>query len=218
MGVVGHQAVSHERDKNPFYWYRPISKPSVTIRKLVDKDAFMKLPQREQQSLVAWDNVVSMYRKTALIELPFVQTELAEDWVWSYHALLKGWTLLHDSSIIVYHYHHQTYRYLFSLIYTNHYHLYKFFQYKPSLPSVLIPMIRISYHLLKNKELVFREKMYWIIHNASGRLANLFSTIDFLARLKTGGAHSIAKGYHKYCKTIPQGIQKKGNHSKAFES
>jgi hypothetical protein len=76
-------------------------------------------------------------------------------------------------------------------------------------------MIRISYHLLKNKELDLREKMYWIIHNASGRVANLFSTIYFLARLKTGGAHSIAKGYNKYCKIIPQGKQKNGQ---SFES
>lgn len=209
MAVSGHQAVPHEKDKNPLVWYRPYSAPHVTDRLITNKEAFKNLPVKEQQSLISWDNVVSMYRKTALIEQPFVKTEFSEDWVWSYHALLKGWKLLYDSSLVVYHYHHQTYQYSFNSAYTLNYHFYKFFRYKPSIPALVLPMCKATYHLLKNKKLSITEKIYWLMHNVSGRVGNYFSTINFLSRLKTGGEKGIEKGYNKYCKSIPQGKQKK---------
>jgi rhamnosyltransferase len=208
MGVMGHQAVPHEKDKNPLLWYRPYSKPGITEKVIADGQDFDKLPVRKQQSLAGWDNVVAMYRKEALTELPFIKTEFAEDWVWSYYALRKGWKLLHDSSLVVYHYHHRSFRYAFNVAYTLNYHFYKFFKYKPTLPGVLMPLARSTYHLLKNKNLSLKERIYWILHNASGNVANYFSTINFLTRLKTGGEKSIERGYNKYCKTIPQGMQK----------
>lgn len=209
MAVSGHQAVPHEKDKNPFLWYRRYSEPQVTERLVTNYEAFKNLPPDKQQSLVSWDNVVSMYRKSALMQQPFVKTEFAEDWIWSYNALLKGWKLLHDSSLVVYHYHHWSYKYAFNSCYTVNYHFYKFFKYKPKIPPLVTPMIRATYHLLKNKELSLKEKLYWIMHNGSGKLAGYFSAINFLARLKTGGEKAIEKGYKKYCKTIPQGQQKK---------
>jgi rhamnosyltransferase len=209
MGVMGHQAVPHERDKNPFLWYRPFSAPRITEKMITDSQDFKNLTSNQQQSLIAWDNVVAMYRKSALIEQPFVKTEYAEDWIWSYNALLKGWKLLHDSSLIAYHYHHQKYQYVFKSAYTINYHFYKFFKYTPVLPSLVVPAMQATYHLSKNKKLSFKEKIVWIIHNWSGRLAAYFSTLNFLVRLKTGGDSAIKKGYDKYCKMIPQGEQNK---------
>ena len=208
MAVSGHQAVPHEKDKNPFLWYKPYSPPQVTERLVTNMEAFEKLSQNKQQSMVSWDNVVSMYRRSALIEQPFIKTEFTEDWVWSYQALLKGWKLLHDSSLIVYHYHHQSYSYTFNAVYTKNYHFYKFFRYLPSLPPLVMPMIRATWHLLRNKQLSFREKLYWIVHNSSATLAGYFSTSNFLFRLKIGGEKAIEKGYNIYCKVIPQGNQK----------
>lgn len=209
MAVTGHQAVPHEKDKNPFLWYRRYSEPQVTERVVTNYEAFKNLPADKQQSLVSWDNVISMYRKSALMQQPFVKTEFAEDWIWSYNALLEGWKLLHDSSLVVYHYHHRSYKYAFNLCYTVNYHFYKFFKYKPKIPSLVMPVIRGTYHLYKNKKLAVKEKLYWVLHNASGTLASYFSTINFLVRLKTGGEKAIEKGYNKYCKTIPQGQQRK---------
>jgi rhamnosyltransferase len=208
QAVVGHQAIPHEKDKNPFLWYRPYSEPVVTEKVVTNIDEFKSLPTDKQQSLVAWDDVVAMYRKSALMEIPFVKTEFAEDWIWSYNALQRGWKLLHDSSLVVYHYHHQYYNYVFNLVYTANYHFYKFFQFRPALPALVVPMMQATYHLFRNKKLSFREKIYWIFHNWSGRLATFFSTVNFLTRLKTGGEKSIERGYSKYCKTIPQGGQK----------
>ncbi|HEV8082385.1 MAG TPA: glycosyltransferase family 2 protein [Chitinophagaceae bacterium] len=207
--VCGHQAVPHERDKNPVNWYKPYSQPEVTLKCVQDTEIFKKLPSQEQQSIIAWDDVVSMYRTSALVEQPFVKTEFAEDWVWSYQALLKGWKLLYDPSLVVYHYHHQSFRYAFNLTYTYNYHLYKFFKYKPTLPRIVKPIIKASYHLLKNKKLSFKEKLYWISHDGFARLAGYFSTLNFLARQRLAGDGSVERGYDKYCKTVPMGIQKK---------
>lgn len=209
MGVAGHQAIPHEKDKNPMLWYRPYSEPGITEKVVTDNRYFDSLPVREQQALIGWDNVVAMYRKEALTEQPFVETEFAEDWAWSYHAVRRGWKLLHDSSLVVYHYHHRNFRYAFNVAYTGNYHFYKFFKYKPTLPPVIMPVVRTTYHLLKNKNLSFRKKIYWIMHNTSGNVASYFSTINFLTRLKLGGFKSVEAGYRKYCDEVPQGRQKK---------
>ena len=185
--VVGHQAVPHEKDKNPFIWYRPISSPGVTIKLIAGVEAFKKLKVKEQQSLVAWDDVVAMYRKDALLQQPFVQTAFAEDWIWSFNALQKGWKLLRDSSLVVYHYHHHSFQYTFKSCYTINYHFYKFFKYKPAYPVLLLPVIRATYHLMKHQQLSLKEKIYWIGHNVLGKLGFFFSTILFLIRLNIGG-------------------------------
>jgi rhamnosyltransferase len=208
MAVVGHQAVPHEKDKNPFVWYKPYSEPQVTERKLNDGRVFENLSICEQQSIISWDNVVAMYRRSALEEQPFEKTAFAEDWIWSYNALKKGWKLLHDSSLVMYHYHHQSYQYVFNSTYTINYHFYKFFKHQPKLPALLLPIGKATYHLLKNEKLSVREKLYWIFHNWSGRLASYFSTFNFLTRLKMGGKKSIENGFNKYCRQIPQGKQK----------
>ena len=208
MAVVGHQAVPHEKDKDPFLWYSPYDKPEVTIRKVLDVAFFLNLSINEKKSLIAWDNVVSMYRKRVLIEQPFVKTGFAEDWVWSYQALLKGWKLLRDSSFVVYHYHHQSFKYNFNVAFTTNYHFYIFFKFKPHVPALVFPVIRVTYHLLKNKSLSFGQKIYWIINNYAGRLGTWGSVINFIVRLKLGGEKSIDEGFLKYCKEIPQGKQK----------
>ncbi len=208
MAAVGHQAVPHEKDKNPVLWYRPYSKPKAIVRQIQDAAVFKKLPVPEQQSLIAWDNVVALYRKSALIQQPFISTAFAEDWEWSYRALLKGWKLLYDPSLLVYHYHHRNYQYTFNVAYTLNYHFYQYFQYLPSIPSCIMPVIKNSYHLIRNRELSTRGKFYWIRHNAVIICANFFSVINFLTRFKIKGKQGIEAGYGRYCNTIPQGKQK----------
>ena len=205
IAVTGHQAVPHEKNMNPMLWFRPVSTPKITEKVIDRKVAFDRLSPGAQQALISWDNVVAMYRKEALTTQPFIATEFAEDWIWSYNALLNGWKLLHDSSLVVYHYHHQSYGYAFKSRYTISYHFYKYFKYKPALPAVLLPSIRATYHLVKNKKLSWCEKAYWIRHNTSATLANFFSVLNFLTRLKAEGEKGIQKGYNKYCKRVPQG-------------
>lgn len=209
MAVVGHQAVPHERDKNPLLWYQPFSKPSVSVKQITNRKEYDLLSSDEQKSLIAWDDVVAMYRKKALEAQPFVKTAFAEDWIWSYHALLKGWKLLRDPSLIVYHYHHQYYSYAFKLIYTVNYHFYKFFGFKPTLPHLIKPIVQATYNLFRNNQITFNEKLYWIGYNLLAKLGDYFSTANFLVRLKLFGEKSIERGFVKYCSKTPQGKQKK---------
>lgn len=208
MAVVGHQAVRHEKDNNPAEWYRPVSAPCVTEKRVNNQAVFLNMPQQEQQSLVSWDNVVAMYRRSALLELPFEKTAFAEDWIWSYQALQKGWKLLHDSSIVVYHYHHHSFDYSFRTTYTVNYHFYKFFGYVPSAGLPVLQLLRVSFHIAKNKSLRLGEKLYWIKQNFLKITANFLANLNFLIRLKAGGKVAVEKGYNKYCKSIPQGKQK----------
>lgn len=208
MGVVGHQAVPHEKDKNPVLWFKRFSTPETTVKQVKNIAEFEKLPVPSQKKLVAWDNVVAMYRKTALQQLPFAEAEFAEDWIWSEQALRRGWKLIHDPNIISWHYHHRGYKYAFKAAYAMNYHFYQFMGYRPAVPQLLLPMAKATYHIFKNPALGFTEKCYWTFHNYAGLTGTFFSHINFLWRLQTGAEKSLQRGYKKYCKAIPQGAQK----------
>ena len=208
-GVSGHQAVPSEQNKNPLVWFKRYSTPVIETRKISDQSKFELLSKDHLVSLIAWDNVVAMYMRSALVEQPFVETEYAEDCIWSYNALKKGWTLIYDSSLVVYHYHHRNYSYSYKMNYALNYHFYKFFSRIPSLPPIIIPIIKATYHLLKNHKLNFKEKIYWIFHNYSSQMGHYFSNLDFLYRLKIKGNNNLDARYKKVCNSIPQGFQKK---------
>jgi rhamnosyltransferase len=208
MGVVGHQAVPHEKDKNPMLWYKRYSEPQIEIREIKDVEKFKNASQAVQQSLMAWDNVVAMYRKTALLEQPFAETQFAEDWIWSRDALMRGWKLIYDPSLVVYHYHHSGYRYAYKVAYAVNYHFYKYFNFKPRIPDLFTPVAKSIYHLGKNPELKLKEKLYWVSHNFLSKLGTFNSHVNFLVHTYFGGTNSIENRYKKICREIPQGNQK----------
>jgi rhamnosyltransferase len=208
MGVVGHQAVPHEKDKNPMLWYKRFSEPKIEIREIKDVEKFKNTNQAVQQSLMAWDDVVAMYRKTALLEQPFAETQFAEDWIWSRDALMRGWKLIYDPSLVVYHYHHSGYRYAYKVAYAVNYHFYKYFNFKPKVPDLLLPTLKSIYQVGKNPDLKLKEKLYWVSHNFLSNLGTFNSHVNFLIHNYFGGTNSIEKRYKKICREIPQGNQK----------
>ena len=211
MSVVGHQAVPHENDKNPMQWFRRYSEPIATKRKHNSGEDFETLSVNKKKELIAWDNVVAMYRKSALVEQPFAETQFAEDWIWSRAALIRGWTLVHDPLLIVYHYHHQSYQYAYKVAYAVNYHFYKFFGFKPDLPALFNAYPKVVYHLAKHPILNFKEKLYWIGYNFRAQLGTYNSHFNFLWNYFLGGKKAIEKRYHKVCKTVPQGKQNINN-------
>jgi rhamnosyltransferase len=208
MAAGGHQAVPHHKDKNPMLWYKRFSEPKVVIREANDIEQFKRSSQAIQQSLIAWDNVVAMYRRTALIEQPFVAAQFAEDWIWSRDALMRGWRLIYDPSLVVYHYHHSGYHYSYKLAFAINYHFYKFFNFKPAIPYLFIPIVKATYHLTKETRLSVSEKLYWLFRNFSSGLGTFNSHINFWFHKYIGGIKSVEKRYNKVCKIIPQGEQK----------
>jgi rhamnosyltransferase len=207
MAVVGHQAVPHELDKNPMLWYKPISLPSPK-KKFVQEDNWWRTStQKEQKELVAWDNVVSIYKRSALIALPFVQTKFAEDWIWSFTALKKGWKLMYDPSIVAYHYHHLNYRYAYATTIAVNYHLFKHLHFTPDKQSLLIPVLKDVWHLLRNNKITFAKKIYWIAYNIEAKLAQWNANRHFSKKIKNGELSKAEIIYNKVCTSIPMGKQ-----------
>ncbi|MEO7048328.1 MAG: glycosyltransferase family 2 protein, partial [Ferruginibacter sp.] len=94
MGVVGHQAIPWgHADKNPAYWFKRYTQPEPAER-YFPQNTFENLSQNQQFQCSSWDDVVAMYRRSALITTPFIETNFAEDWVWASDALKKGYKLV----------------------------------------------------------------------------------------------------------------------------
>jgi len=207
MAVVGHQAVPHESDKNPMLWFKRFTEPITQFRKLKQHINFETLTDVKKAELIAWDNVVAMYRKSALLALPFTKTGFAEDWIWSRDAIMKGYTLVYDPSLVVYHYHHMDYDYAYRMQLTVNYHMYKHFGFKPAKPEFLYPVIRSGFHLLRHRYLKISEKWYWWNYNIKASLAFYRSTKIFISVLKINGLRGIENMHEQICNEIPQGRQ-----------
>jgi rhamnosyltransferase len=204
QSVTGMQAIPHEVDKNPALWFKRFSKPEVYIAQF-NPELFKGLSGSEQMQYCRWDNVNSMYRKSALIAQPFIETNLSEDIVWAKQALEKGWKILKDPSLVVYHYHHQTFRYNFRVNYSVFYADRVFFGILPSYPTVFMPFLRRVKAICNRKEISIWSKPIWICHNAGIFLAHTSAVFIFRCCLFFGGQKLLNKSFSLFCSAIPQG-------------
>ncbi|MGJ8548653.1 glycosyltransferase family 2 protein [Winogradskyella wichelsiae] len=129
MGVCGQQVVPHEKDKNPHEWFRPQSKGSAKKVEFKTKEAFLALSPKEQRQSCGWDDVVAMYRKQALLDLPFEPLVFGEDMLWAKMALEKGYALVYDTTVRVFHYHFQFPKYTYKRVLISKFFIYKCFNY-----------------------------------------------------------------------------------------
>lgn len=203
-GVYGHQAVAHNPDMNPVQWHRRYSKPKVEVRHF-EPVVFKQLSKKEQFKNATWDNVVAMYRRTDLQEIPFVETSFAEDYMWAHHALLKGKKIVYDPSVLVWHYHYRNFRYAFHVAYTLNYTFYQYFKILPPLPGLILPILRAGYSLYKNTGLKFSQKIKWFAHNISSIAGHFLSHLTFLISYYTGGEKGLKSSYKVFCNEVPQG-------------
>jgi len=205
QAVAGHQATPWgHADKNPAYWFKRYSKPEIGIRHFPN-NSFEKLSLRDQFEQSGWDNVNAMYRKTALTKIPFAETNFSEDWFWAKEALHAGIKLIYDPSIVVHHYHHQTFRYKFNTDYTLNYHLYKEFKQLPVISWSPLRFIRASFTIVKRNEVTLIKKPFWILHNLGIYTASLLSAITFRIAFLLGKEKMLNKSHSIFCKEIPQG-------------
>lgn len=207
MAVVGHQAVPHERDKNPALWFRRYSQPKVIVRKTSTKE-LNSLSPSQQKNIIAWDNVIAMYRRTALLKLPFQKTNFAEDWIWSKDALLSGCTLVYDPSIVAYHYHHISFDYAYKVAFEVNFQMWQNFGFVPDRVNRFAQLLSIFYGLTFNANLNIKEKIYWMVYNLLAKAGEGISTLEFRLRLYLGGKTSLQNRYNQLCAIVPQGQQK----------
>ena len=204
QSVTGMQAIPHDVDKNPALWFKRSSEP-FTETFHFDAGTFSKLTGNKQLSFCRWDNVNSMYRKTALHLIPFVETNLSEDIIWAKQALANGFKIMKDPALVVYHYHHQTFVYNFKVNYSVFYSNKKIFGVLPKYPEIFFPFLRRVKTIMLRKELNTKVKIGWIIHNAGIFCASFFSVLIFRTCAFIGSHKLIDRSIKFFCSAVPQG-------------
>jgi rhamnosyltransferase len=204
-GVCGNQGTPHDKDKNPVYWYKPISAPTVNRYQFKSPEEFEKLSPENKSLACGWDNVNALYRKKVLLEIPFVDTVFAEDLIWAKNALLKGHCIIKDSSIVTWHYHHRSFKYEFKVAITVAYYRYKEFLLIPVYPSVLLKLMQIGNRLLKEKTISMKEKIYWFFHNIGIVAADYKAAFKARQSIKKGGVSQLQLLYKQCSESVPMG-------------
>ena len=205
QGVNGIQGVPMDLDKNPAMWFQRFSKPIPEVFHFPEKE-FAKLTPQQQLQYCRWDDVNAMYRRTAILSVPFRRVDFAEDSLWALDALSNGFKLIRDSSLLVYHYHHHDFRYTFKVVYIINFGLLINFKSVPEIPNIFRPIAVNTYSILKRKHVSVWQKVYWIWHNIARHSAHLLSAIVFRL-LNWMGVSAVEKGLKIFCSTVPQGRQ-----------
>lgn len=203
-GVCGQQVVPHDPDKNPVDWFRPISQPTITKYYFNDVDEFDQLPSSEKKRICSWDNVNAMYRKEALLHVPFRTVAFAEDALWANDALRKGYAIVYTGKARVNHYHFETPDYSFRRLFTLNYHFYKYFGIKPSYNDHEITSVLRNVKLLwLEKTISFKSKWRWLMFNYRQRQAVRRSIRVFNQALQKGD-EALEEKHFEISGTVPQ--------------
>lgn len=209
QAVVGIQGYPHHEDKNPALWFRQIDEPKIESRHYPNGE-FEKLNQTEQFAMSNWDNVNAMYRKSTLLEIPFVKTNFSEDWIWANSALKSGKLIMKDSSLLVWHYHHMNFTYTLRSKFIVYYYFSVFFGQKPLLKIKITPFLRRCYTLFfTRKSLSFRSKIFWTTHNFLYFIGDLLAKFLFYFSVYIGKSKGLELSYKLLLKKTPQGKLKK---------
>ena len=177
MGVCGQQITPHDEDKNPLEWFRPFSEP-VPITIQYKPEEFKKLSPKEQFEKCRWDDVTAMYRKSAMSETPFRQTNFAEDMLWAKDALKKGEKIVYDFNARVYHYHHNSFKFSFRRTYTVQFHTMQYFNYNRKYENFFRCLIIIFYRIYFLSH-VPKRKLYWTFYNLKLITAQYYAILLF---------------------------------------
>jgi rhamnosyltransferase len=206
-GVCGQQIVSHEPDKNPVEWFRPVSPPAKTKYFYEDIDEFHRLSPGAKRNVCGWDNVNAMYRKEALLRVPFRAVSFAEDAMWAKDAIEAGYAIVYNREARVNHYHFETPEYAFRRYFTVCYHFYKIFGLRPSYlnegPGFFLRAIKL---LLKAKSIRWKDKWKWFWYNYRLYFAINRSVRSFSDALRIG-ENELDRLHNEICGAPPQAVK-----------
>ncbi len=184
VAVVGQQVVPHHKDINPHQWYRPVNKPRVAETWFPNQQDYLNLSGEEQDKAIFYDNVNTMYRKSALEEMPFADTMFGEDMVWMKDAVSRGHKIVCDTNASVWHYHYLSYNYTYTSTFTLLYYKYKIFNYTEKINIRFIDYLLVIYRNFK-----YRVQWKWIFHNLQVLQARNKAQKKFLFCHKKGDSY-----------------------------
>ena len=163
QAVGGKQIVPHSPDKHPLQWYRPVGKPNVET---LDLASFSRMTNKEKFFYARLDNVAAMYRSSALNSQPFEDVDFGEDIIWAIKALEKGWKIIIDHNLLVYHYHDYSSRKLKERrLHEKKLALQYGVNTKLPLKKKITELARIFYLVLWKKDFVPNHKIHWLLYN-----------------------------------------------------
>lgn len=195
QGVCGSQGAPHEADKNPVDWYRPVSEACIQKLHFSSSEAFDQLSPQRKTEVCEWDDVNAMYRKSALLRLPFEKCDFGEDMTWCKAALRHGYTLIRDTSALTWHYHFRTYTYEFKVKLTVGYLQYVEFRFVPADESVMLRIKFICAKLIRESAVALHKKVYWFFHNLSILAADMKAVKLLKNAAADGGVAAVKKLY-----------------------
>ncbi len=169
--VCGQQIVEHSPQTNPVEWFRPVSPPQVTRYQFLDAGQFDRLPSGDKASVCGWDNVTAMYRRDALLKMPFQPVTYAEDMVWASEAVRSGCALVYAKAARVYHFHCESpeFTYRRTLIVSSF--RFREFGYIPNVPDSLRNVARAVKLLVRERGLTAGERLGWARYNCLYQIA-----------------------------------------------
>ena len=205
-GVCGQQVVPHEPDKNPLQWFRPYSQPVPRRIQFANPAEFKQLPPAEQVALCGWDDVTAMYRRSALLEIPFRRVNFSEDGIWVKDALSHGCAIVYDYSAKVYHYHHETFRFRFRRTFTIQYQLYRYFDHVRA-PEWLLPRLARHVYWAAQRQYCPEHRARWCAYNVRLDLAEWLAGWCFWFACRCGGKKFANHAHDWLCPRPPQPVK-----------
>lgn len=201
VAVCGQQVVPHEPDKNPVQWFRPYTTPEIVVYS-IKKEVYEAMSPGEKQAICCWDDVTAMYKRDALLSLPFRKTPFAEDAWWANDALLAGYTIAYNYNARVYHYHHEDMETAFKRYYAEIISTYKIFSLLPPKPK-----FKIQYYvgLLKSlyiaNGLSLADKIKWWKYNVNLQ-KSYAKAAQFFYKMYAKGEDELYNSYYQICNNI----------------
>ncbi len=206
-GVCGSQVVAHEKNTNPVEWFRPQSQAVISRYQFTSSDHFEAANPEEKRAACSWDDVSALYKRDALIKVPFRDTVYGEDVFWAMDVLKAGYTLAYNPEARVYHFHLNNYETTVKRTIAVSYLRYHALGVKPVSIDVPKEMARRIYQLVKEKRLSWTERWHWIRYNVNSVRA-LNTGLNLSQKALESDLDGLDQLHKKYCGTSPIPLKK----------
>jgi len=176
-GAYGRQCVPPDPDKNPVEVHAKGWADEKRISFLESPEEWREKTPLERRFMSNFDDCTSCLRKEVLKEVPIPDVSYGEDMLWCKGALLQGYAIVTEPAARVYHYHHQTFKYLLKRMCVDQVLTRREFGhlYNPTLLSMVVRILLESASAVIKVaayEKRFSKKVKWIFYNWKCSIAN----------------------------------------------